>query len=836
MTLYTGVNGTGELKVGDGTALVKIIGVNEEVDASGNKTISYLTQTTFNNNATPEVKVYNAKAFENTPTLTNSNNFYTYDNGNFRTVPTRDDIVDALVEKAAYEGKDITRDEAIREFNDYQGSKDIGNYTEIYDKIKEDIKKVDPNAYYLKSEGYQTLHQSGVTGENPNGYLSSDIRDNHDKFMYATNTTRTGGIRTTARSTDVAKYDGNGNLIGAKDGKEEGIKKDKDGNITSVNGITKEVTLASAVTLSGFNDDTRGLKFSDSSKYLAGMDRRLWSVDDTTNLTKAEWMDIYASSGQYNSTDLSKMFNAYKSIGWQKQGSSNGKKLFKGTNLEKIYNKVKDINADTIRADYESRLQNYKEQWAAKHAEIEGWKGAASEQWQKDIFEEVQGLFDKEIEHLEGEMKEAVRAFEAFKRLAELLSKLEIQLEEAEQKSQEAATAVKNHKENEPKPKEDIVWDYDERGYRTGSHKVVRAEWNTWNDNLTKLLEASRKADEELEKKQKMYNNVAESTEKQYNKWSSYDQSMTSFGDYFSGGSRSNWLDNAQSILNHYDDGDYGKGIKSDFEDFSRFPVLDALSKYNVGDDITFDDAHDELYRVTGEFDPLTGSIVIQHVGANGEVDGEPVTIWDQREIWPVGGSLHKPKGGGDVDTPTPPTIAPTTPKPKPTTPPPGGNPTSPPPGGNPTSPPPGASPTTPPIGTTPGTLPGTTPVPGVPVTTTPGTSPNIPGIVPSTDPTYFAPHTGLDAVYTVNGNGDTKQSNSSIGALAGLAMGAAGLGLTGLIGDKDKKEDEDKKEENIESEKEEKKEETIQNDSIESNNNQQEPEIKEFNNILEQK
>lgn len=856
MAIYNGVSGTGKLISGDGEVPVKIIGVTETgKDTNGNPIYSYLTETTFSGSSKPELRVYSAQAFKDAPSVKNDGMVHNFTNNTLESYPSRDKIVDALMEKANYEGKNITRDEAISEFNDYQWSNDVTKYSEMYDKIKEDTKKIDPNSYYMKSDEYSEVHQSGLNTENPNGTLSADIKDNHDQFMNASRTTRTGGIGTTAeqRATGAIKIDEDGNVVVDKDGKaiildDKLVKKDNDGNIKSINGITREKTLANEVTIEKFNDDTKGLTFSSDSAYLKDTSKRLWNVDDISNMSKAELEDIFEASGQFHPDDYDKMFKAYDSVGWQKHGKSASKKPFYGTPLENTYNSLKsqNISAESLVADYSARLDNYKSQWDAIHEQIEGWMGSASAA-EKDCLEEVMGIFDKAIEHLEGTMKESAQAFDTFMAETERLkSMVDNELTPAEEAAQKANDdldkCMKDQPEWHTREEKEQQYNYRTHEWDTVTKRVTNPAWAPWEARKTQLEAAKTEAEAHLAKVQQKINDQQSKVQDSFRKWSNYDEYITNFGDYFTGhdgkkGSRADWFKDKNSVVNHFnsDFNSYGKGFKDDLSDFTRFPVLDALSKYKKGMKLTFDDAHGQGYEVYDGFDPFTGTIQIIHIGADGKPDGKPITIWDQREIWPVDSeyAYHKQSGG---DTPTPPTIAPTTPKPKPTTPPPGGNPTSPPPGGNPTSPPPGASPTTPPIGTTPGTLPGTTPVPGVPVTTTPGTSPNIPGIVPSTDPTYFAPHTGLDAVYTVNGNGDTKQSNSSIGALAGLAMGAAGLGLTGLIGDKDKKEDEDKKEENIESEKEEKKEETIQNDSIESNNNQQEPEIKEFNNILEQK
>ena len=58
----------------------------------------------------------------------------------------------------------------------------------------------------------------------------------------------------------------------------------------------------------------------------------------------------------------------------------------------------------------------------------------------------------------------------------------------------------------------------------------------------------------------------------------------------------------------------------------------------------------------------------------------------------------------------------------------------------------------------------------------------------PSTEP--FIPHTGLDSIGSV--------SKSGVGTMAGMAFGAAGLGLASMFKDNDeKKEENESKEEN---------------------------------------
>ena len=312
-----------------------------------------------------------------------------------------------------------------------------------------------------------------------------------------------------------------------------------------------------------------------------------------------------------------------------------------------------------------------------------------------------------------------------------------------------------------------------------------------------------------------------------------YETTVQSYKDYFTEGtSQYSWLHgdgntlDMDSMISNY------TNIVSDFEDYSRMPVISDLSKYKVGDVIAFDDSEGFVYAVTGEFDPLTGTITIACHDKDGNKVGTDVSIWDQREIvkvevlknnnydeyyndfpnqfetTPDGKSIvyqttvpPTSGGGGGPTSTAAETTADTTPEPS------GGTPATT------TETTPGTTATTPgTTATTPGTTattPGTTATtPGTTVETTVPIVETIPYIEVQTIPytTYeytgegggsgysgyggeYSPHTGLDAIYNT---GETKQSATGLGALAGLAAGAAGLGLTGLVGDKKEKEDDE--------------------------------------------
>ena len=241
----------------------------------------------------------------------------------------------------------------------------------------------------------------------------------------------------------------------------------------------------------------------------------------------------------------------------------------------------------------------------------------------------------------------------------------------------------------------------------------------------------------------------------------------------------------ADEVIAHHDQ------ILEKFESYELMPVITNLTDYSVGDIVMFDDSYGTLYKVTG-LDLESGRITIVAVDENGNVIGEPIEIWDPREIAPPRGLSTE---GKPDDKPKPgPVVKPTNgpgPGPGPTP----GPDTDPPPGPGPTQPP-KTNPTTPPRTnpTTPTTPPRTNPT--TPPMTNPPTYPYTEYVpYPVEDPDIpTIPITGINSTTTsVKSSGLT-----GLGALAGLAAGAAGIGAAALA-EKDEEEEtsEEKKEEN---------------------------------------
>ena len=299
--------------------------------------------------------------------------------------------------------------------------------------------------------------------------------------------------------------------------------------------------------------------------------------------------------------------------------------------------------------------------------------------------------------------------------------------------------------------------------------------------------------------------------------------------------------------------------VRSDYENTNYFPTMLPLSGYYEGERlveyepgmvVTHNDGYPYTYVVEKKFDPSTGCVTIAMVNADG-TKGEPVNIFDPREIFPV-----KKLVEDEYSTPTTKqwiidnnpqidfengTIKPietqeTTPVTSPPTTPPKPEMTKVRP-----DPTPRPSPTIEKgedgiVGTTPGTTPQPNPTPtpnkkerdndtpivtnDEPLNTEPpidvgeALNPGGPGIV---EPSQFsgyggttygenpspiqagtslydaAPNTGLDRIYATEEN---SKGSVGFGALAGLAIGAAGLGISGLAASKDKDKDEENKDE----------------------------------------
>ncbi len=529
-------------------------------------------------------------------------------------------------------------------------------------------------------------------------------------------------------------------------------------------------------------------------------------------LSKNEFIATYASTGQYSVKDLSLTADALA-----KNGKEFGKTtaFFKGTLFESLLEEMGDTDYAAKAEEYQATANELKAQFKGIHDQINEWSGSASKANQATL-QCILGKFEVTIGNIEKALLPACEAAKKFKdMLLDLKEKEEAYhnlLGDGENPNDRNLDKVKKELEelNGKKPDEKLSRQEADGEDDDGNTKYKTVwydnpDYGIWKENVAKLEEEIKAIEEEIKAMEEELEQLMYDALEAYYQIKNFETTTTSYGQYFKSGTKQyKWLHgegdklDMEAIIRSHDD------IVEDFEDYARMPVITNLSDYKPGDVIAFDDAHGYVYAVTGEFDPLTGTIKIACFDPTGKQVGSEISIWDQREIVPiqyvreydpfyesypdqfttapVEDTTAPPPvettagGGGPRHTTAPP--APTTVPPAPTTAPPA-----------PTTVPP--TPTTaPPAPTT--TLP---PVPPEPDTTAPYT-------IPYTETVYtggpfgpygpYGPHTGLDAI---SGTGDAKQSATGLGALAGLAAGAAGLGLTGLIGDKDEEEEEEKEE-----------------------------------------
>ena len=569
--------------------------------------------------------------------------------------------------------------------------------------------------------------------------------------------------------------------------------------------------------------------------------------ENNASYSKNEFIAAYASTGQYSAVDLKLTADAlngelpdYNCTTKLVDFSECSSTFFYGTEFETLYNEIKDEDWNAKAEDYETQVDDLKNQFTSLHDAIDGWSGSASQKDKATLqcilgkFEVTIGNIDKAlipsckamksfIENLE-KLEELEQAYVSYHGTMELPNGMPSQCKNVTFDARSVHVIEEELKDkiaNEPAATITETKYYNARGYEVsyrvdGGSEISQERVNpahiTWENEkkaLEEELEAAKKTDEDnLKALEEQLLVVIQA----YYQIKNFETTVKSYSDYFTEGtSQYKWLhgdgntfDMNSIISNH----DY---IVDDFEDYSRMPVITHLSEYEVGDVVAFDDAHGYVYAVNGKFDPLTGTITIACYDKYGNQVGSTVSIWDQREIVPVQNvaqyddfyqdyiSTTAPQGSGGGTPPpsttaAPETTAPGTPPPDTTVPPETTAPeTTAPPGT--TAPPETTAPeTTAPETTAPETTaPIIETIPSIPEQTIPYTTIIYTG---ATEEEQHSPHTGLNAIY---GTGDTKQSATGLGALAGLAAGAAGLGLTGLIGekkDKDEEEDEDEKEE----------------------------------------
>jgi len=435
------------------------------------------------------------------------------------------------------------------------------------------------------------------------------------------------------------------------------------------------------------------------------------------------------------------------------------------------------INAEKLRAD----VTQLRTEFETVKNQMEEWYGSAADS-AKEAIACILGKFIVTMGNIENALIPASMAID------ELLKALEtLQLKDKELKILLEQLA-EIEKRNVPQQKKDFQQNTigkDKNGNPLYEYVEV---WVPNEPDYGNWVREKEEKEEEIRLKREEINKLIIEIENYYLIITNYQQAVKQFTSIV----RSDKVSSAENIVAYHDD------ILYEFENFAEMPVITNLTDYKVGDIVMFDDSYGTLYKVVEAFDedgnPL-GYIKIIAVDANGEpiVGADIITIWDPREIVPI------PGGEKTISSdPTPPT-PPRPPRPTPPTPP-GPTPPDPtPPPPDPTPPPPDPTPT-PPDPTPP--PPDPTPPPPDPTPTPPDPTPPPPPPRPTPqDPTPppppppgddYIPKTGIDSMIN-------SVSKSSVGgsALAGLALGAAGLGLTAMVKDKDENKDEQKAEEN---------------------------------------
>ena len=420
-----------------------------------------------------------------------------------------------------------------------------------------------------------------------------------------------------------------------------------------------------------------------------------------------------------------------------------------------------------------TEVENLKTDFETVKNQMEEWYGSAADS-AKSAIGCILGKFIVTMGNIENALEPAC---EAMDQLYLWLDKMKTEDELLQKLLAEKQTLDSNIPKKEIIHSERVEDGVDSNGIT--KHKIEyitrpNPEFTTWQQNV-------KKKEEEITAKRKILDDIVLEVENYYLVITNYQQAIQQFSSFVSSdGSNHYMISSAENIVKYHDD------IIYEFENFARMPVITNLTDYKVGDIVMFDDSYGTLYKVIEVFDENgkpTGYIKIIAVDENGNPlkGAVPITIWDQREIVPVGG---KPTEKDPTENPDPPK------DPDPTPPPKDPEPTPPEP-----TPPSREPEPTPPTPTPPPIEPEPTPVP----------------------PDYIPPHTGIDAVA---GN-SVVGTSAGLGSLAGLAMGAAGLGLTATMGNKEEEdeEEEEQKEKTIEQVKtaEEKKEASIPEEDSET-------------------
>ncbi len=581
------------------------------------------------------------------------------------------------------------------------------------------------------------------------------------------------------------------------------------GHITATNGIYKPGAIYQ-LGENPFLDEVA------SGNLLGTTDKALFSSFD--------YVSAYASTGMYNAVDLFKTvdkleelgvdFNQHPASYWSKEFNdilNNGVDQHFGMNAEKLKSEVEQLKTDFTKL----------------HNELMEWSGSANAVAQEAI-QCILGKFECTMGNIDAALlpscEAADRLVANLDKLKEMNNKLNggvgegqdatpgsLQglLDAAKTNLDKVKTALDNlgprpaaiKKEGDPDENGKPTVIYDDSAGLEWDKKKAQLEADL--DKAQKEYDAQFKAVEDH--KQEM-DKLLKDIIIDYYQVKNLVQTVKSFKEYFTEGTARH--SNLQGFISSKDNAallKYHDLIVDDFENFKEMPVITPLSghfeydegekryvvvDYQVGDVLIHDDAHGYVYAVTEPWDPLHGTIKIACFDKDGNRIGTDLTIWDQREIVPI---RYVKEYDPELYEPYPErftTVPDTTPGPSKTPTPPDPDPPIPP-----TTTPPPEPPTTVPPTTAPPTLPPAPPLDpptGAPVG--PDTLPDYNGYVYGTNPPYIpaSPHTGLESLPV----GNVADSSLGFGALAGLAAGAAGLGLTGVMKDHEKDdEDDDKKE-----------------------------------------
>ena len=663
-----------------------------------------------------------------------------------------------------------------------------------------------------------------------NGVGSHDRPDVHDEFMHETHVTQKTG-------SDDAGWNAFGNMNDETGKAVEGYNADLGSGGTA----STRVTLASNPKLTEIINTTGNPLLT----------------KDTSKFSKLDYIATYAASGQYDSIDLKLMVDALEASGVEFE--AHPAHYFKGTILEDKFNILKQQGGkfSYTREDLEAEIAELRDKVKQAHDTFISWEGGASAK-EKEAIETIIGKFEVTMGNIDNALGPACDALDELYAKLEELQKGEEELfaltgedgdgapvgdtgkslrelnKKLETLKKEEQSAIDNYSSIARFP----VYKKKEQGTETdGSPHMVST--NEYTDAYAASLASAKQKMEDkkkevadlekeiadlevvIEQKKTELDGILEEAIKLYYDITSYETTLDTFESFFYGGinskrqrgatyqDRHQWIESKDSLLSHHD-----STIKL-FEDYHDMPVITPISgyyvtdesghsqyvPYKIGDVLIHDDAHGYYYAVTGEFDPLTGTIRIACFDKYGKKIGSDITIWDQREIVPIryvrefdSEYASIPDNFSEPLTNSEPETEKKTEhhSEKPT-------------GGH------GTEPKT--DGTEPKTQ-ATEPKTDATEPKTEATEPKTEATEPRTEktepPTYEpvtiptdpqtetpgpgpGPHTGLDAMYSANG--ETKQSTAGLGALAGLAVGAAGLGLTGLVDDKKDKKDEEKDE-----------------------------------------